>query len=202
MTEKIRSLNDLLNEAVSTITAETTTLGHFIDSLHERGFGVLIFLFALPMAIPVPVPPGVNLLFSTPLLFLAFQQIYGAKKPWLPSFIRNKTIRKSALEKTVTTAQPWLNRLSFFIRPRFGDVTQGRISHLIGIFGFLFALCVSIPIPMTNTVPSLAIALMAIGVLMRDGLAILAGMVIGSTWIALLLTLGISGFRALIGLIF
>ncbi|PCH99621.1 MAG: exopolysaccharide biosynthesis protein exod [Alphaproteobacteria bacterium] len=202
MTQTPRPLTDLLRGTINTIETETLTIGHFIDSLHERGFGILIFLFALPMAIPVPVPPGVNLIFSTPLLFLTFQQIYGAKKPWLPHFIRKKKITKTSLEKTITKAAPWLDRLSFFIRPRFGNMTQGRISHLIGVFGFVFALCVCIPVPMTNTVPSLAIALMAIGVLMRDGLAILIGIIIGTAWISLLLTLGISGFKALIGFIF
>ena len=98
----------------------------------------------------------------------------------------------------IRQAEPWINRLSFFIRPRMGQVTQGRISHVIGIFGFLFALCVCVPIPLTNTVPSLAIALMAVGVLMRDGLAIVAGIIVGSAWISLLLTLGVTGFKALI----
>ena len=201
-TQTPRPLIDLLYDAVASMSDGAVTLGHFIDSLHERGFGILIFLFALPMAIPVPVPPGVNLLFSTPLLFLTFQQIYGAKTPWLPHFIRKKSLDKQSLGKTIHKAEPWLDWISFFIRPRFAKVTQGRISHLIGVFGFIFALCVCIPVPLTNTVPSLAIALMAIGILMRDGLAILAGMVMGSVWIGLLLTLGISGFKALIDFIF
>jgi hypothetical protein len=197
-----RRLKDLLRDAVDTIDGEQTTLGAFVDALHERGFGILIFLFALPMAIPLPVPPGVNLLFSTPLLFLTFQQIYGAKSPWFPNRLRHKQLKKESLEKIVINAEPWLDRLNIFIRPRLAFITQGHISNIIGVFGFLFALCVCVPIPMTNTIPSLAIALMAIGILMRDGLAILAGMVIGSVWLTLLATLGVAGFKALIGAIF
>jgi hypothetical protein len=77
-------------------------------------------------------------------------------------------------------------------------MTRGIFSNLIGLFGFGFALCICVPIPMTNTVPSLAVLLMAVGILMRDGLAVLAGMVIGSGWIMLLATLGIAGFKTLI----
>lgn len=40
--------------------------------------------------------------------------------------------------------------------------------------------------PLTNTVPSMGIALMSIGILMRDGLSVLAGAFIGIAWIALL----------------
>lgn len=169
--------------------------------MHERGFGILIFLFALPMAVPLPVPPGINLLFSVPLLFLTFQQTYGAKQPWLPQSIRKKKLNKEKLDQIIDGAKPWTNRLSIFIKPRMGFMTHGFVSHFIGVFGFFFALCVSIPIPMTNTVPSFAILLMALGILMRDGLAIIVGVIVGSTWILLLGTLGISGFKALINLV-
>ena len=174
------------------------TLGDLVNFLHERGFGILIFLFALPMAVPLPVPPGINLLFATPLLFLTFQLIYGAKQPWLPKKIRSKHFSKTAFDKIIVQAEPWLNRLNWFIRPRLGFITQGWISHLVGVFGFLFALCICIPIPMTNTVPSFAILLMAVGLLMRDGLAIVAGMIAGSIWIGLLATVGIAGLKTLI----
>lgn len=193
-----RALTILLRDIVTHMDETVLTIGDFMDALHERGFGILIFLFALPMALPIPVPPGINLLFSTPLLFLTFQQIYGAKAPWLPLRMRRKPISKAGLDMLVTRAAPWLDRLSFLIRPRLGWMTQGLFSHLIGVFGFLFTLCVCIPVPLTNTVPSMAIALMAVGVLIRDGLAILGGMILGSVWIALLMTLGIAGFKALI----
>ena len=200
MDETPRHINDVLNELVEKIS-NNNSMGHVLDVLHERGFGILIFLFALPMAIPVPVPPGVNLLFSVPLLLLTFQQIYGAQKPWLPNSIRRKEINAEKLSFMVAGSQKWLDRLSVFIRPRMGWMTQGAFSHLIGLFGFVFSLCICVPVPMTNTVPSLAVLLMAVGILMRDGFAVLMGMIIGSGWIALLATLGIAGFKALINTI-
>jgi hypothetical protein len=197
MSETPRHINDILNELVEKISGNNS-IGSMLDALHERGFGVLIFLFALPMALPVPVPPGVNLIFSIPLLLLTFQQIFGAKTPWLPTSIRGKEMNENKVRAMVNGSQKWLDRLSVFIRPRMAWMTRGIFSNLIGLFGFGFALCICVPIPMTNTVPSLAVLLMAVGILMRDGLAVLAGMVIGSGWIMLLATLGIAGFKTLI----
>ncbi len=198
-----RHINDLLDEIVLTtgVSDQEMNIGNFIDILHERGFGIMIFLLALPMALPLPVPPGVNLFFAVPLMFLTFQQIYGAHRVWLPSSIRRKKFNHERIASVIETAKPWLNRLSLFIRPRIAFMTRGIPSKLIGLFGFLFAMCVCIPIPMTNTVPSFAILLMALGVLMRDGLAVIGGMIIGCIWITLLGTLGIAGFKALINLI-
>ena len=50
---------------------------------------------------------------------------------------------------------------------------------------------------MTNTVPSFGIALMSIGVVMRDGLAVLTGALIGMLWVCalsfIIITLGTEG---------
>jgi hypothetical protein len=79
-------------------------------------------------------------------------------------------------------------------------VTQGLFSNLIGACGVLMALSILVPLPLTNTVPAMGIALMALGVLMRDGLAVIAGMALGLTWIAILafavITLGVEGVDA------
>jgi hypothetical protein len=193
-----RHINDIIDEITHKISDKNKTIQCLIDVLHERGFGILIFIFALPMALPLPVPPGVNLLFAVPLLFLTAQQILMAKQPWFPKTIRNKTIDPNMIKRVLIKSKPLMGKLSILIRPRLAWVTHGLCSRLIGVFGFLFALCVCIPIPMTNTVPSFAILLMAVGVLMRDGLAVLGGMIVGSLWVLMLATLGVAGFQALL----
>ncbi len=59
------------------------------------------------------------------------------------------------------------------------------------------ALSVCVPLPLTNTVPAFGIALMSIGILMRDGLAVLAGVAIGMIWVfilyGILLFVGLEG---------
>jgi hypothetical protein len=43
-------------------------------------------------------------------------------------------------------------------------------------------------LPLTNTVPAFGIALMSIGVLMRDGLAVIGGLIIGIAWVVALVS--------------
>nr|MBX2834365.1 exopolysaccharide biosynthesis protein [Micavibrio sp.] len=42
------------------------------------------------------------------------------------------------------------------------------------------------PLPLTNTIPSLGIAMIGLGLVLHDGLAVIGGMVIGLLWIAML----------------
>jgi hypothetical protein len=79
-----------------------------------------------------------------------------------------------------------MKKIEIFIKPRLGALTRDGASRIFGLLGLIMALTVCIPVPLTNTVPSFGIALMAIGFIMRDGLAILAGALIGMMWVGIL----------------
>lgn len=55
-----------------------------------------------------------------------------------------------------------------------------------GVF-VLFCASILIPLPATNTTPGIAIAIASIGLITRDGLLVLAGLVFGLLWITLLI---------------
>mgnify|MGYP006429294465 CR=1 FL=1 len=204
MTEKsenaIRPLSDLLKEFQAEIDGEQTSVGEILQAFHERGFGVVLFVFALPMALPVPVPPGVNILLALPLLLLTAQQMMGRHTIWLPEKLKAKTIKTRSLNGILGKAIPKVIWMEGLTRPRLAFMTSGLSSHIIGLAGFIMALAICVPIPLSNTVPSFGIAIMAIGVLMRDGLAVLFGMLIGLTWVACLSTIlifiGVEGVDA------
>ena len=181
----IRSLSDILVDLQGHIKGEAVTLKSLLDIFHERGFGFFLFIFSLPAALPVPAF-GLNTVIALPLLLLTAQQAIGRRTIWIPIKWHGKTLSKSRIDGFVQSADPWIKRLEFFIRPRLGFITQGITSNLIGVLGFIMALAVAIPFPLTNTVPSFGIAMMAIGVLMRDGLAVIAGAIIGTIWVCLL----------------
>jgi hypothetical protein len=145
------------------------------------------------MALPIPVPPGVNIILASPLIFLTAQQAVGKHAPWLPQFILRKQVKRSLFQKTMLTILPWIKKIEIISRARLGFLTRGIFSYVIGLSGLAMALCVCVPIPGTNSIPSFGIAVMAVGVLMRDGLAVLAGMAIGILWICLLIFLGAEG---------
>ncbi|MCB1556888.1 MAG: exopolysaccharide biosynthesis protein [Alphaproteobacteria bacterium] len=186
--DQIRPLSTLLNDMRTALPAEDVPLRMLVDQLHERGFGGLLLLFAMPMALPVPVPPGVNIALATPLVFLTGQQTLGAHMLWLPGGLTRKTLARERVSSWLSAMIPPLQKLEKITRPRWRWATQNGASRFFGFLGLLMALTVCIPLPLTNTVPSLGISLMAIGTLMRDGVAVVVGALIGSLWIALLIT--------------
>lgn len=183
----VRALSTLIEDYIAQIPKDGfVALDDMIEAFHERGIAFLLLIFAAPMALPLPVPPGINIILATPLLLLTAQQMGGAHKIWLPQKMRRRTLESSKLSAIFRAFIPWLVRIEKLVQPRLPWITLDGASRFFGLLGFIMALCVCIPLPLTNTIPSLGIAVMAIGFIMRDGLAVLVGAVIGMVWISIL----------------
>lgn len=182
-----RPLSVLLEDLKGGLSGDKVRIDGILEAFHERGFGIMLFLFSLPAAVPIPMP-GLNSFIAIPLILLTWQQMMGRHTVWMPEKVRIAEIDRDLIEKTINFSIPWVKRLEYFIKPRMGYVTQGAFSHLIGAAGLIMAACGAIPLPFVNTVPAIGITLMAVGVLMRDGLVVLAGMIGGLVWVAGILT--------------
>lgn len=175
-----RSTSELLENVVVVYRSNTISIGEIKNSLHERGFGVLLAIAALPLCLPVPVPPGYTTLFSIPLFIFSIQMIIGMQAPWLPAWIEKKEIKRESLEKLVIKANPWLKKIEKRLQPRLTYISVHTWERIIGIFSFVFALSISLPIPLTNFPPGWGILIMSLGLLSKDGITILIGMIVGT----------------------
>lgn len=180
MTTQERPTSDFLAIVVVENKKEMMTIGEIKNALHERGFGLLMAIAALPICLPVPVPPGYTTLFSIPLFIFSIQMILGLQAPWLPAWIEKRDVSRSNLEKIITKASPWLKRIETRMQPRMTYIGVHTWERIIGIFSFVFALAIALPLPLTNFLPGCGILIMALALLNRDGVTILIGMIIGT----------------------
>jgi hypothetical protein len=196
-----RNLSTLLQDFRDEMPPERVRVDEVLEAFHERGLGIILFIFSLPAAAPIPAP-GINTLIAIPLLVLTVQMAIGRHTVWFPAFIRKQSLSRDLCERMIDVSLPWIVRLEKFTKPRLGFVTQGLFSKLIGVFGFIMALSGAVPLPLMNTVPAIGISLMAIGVIMRDGLIVLSGCVLGIVWVflitAIYLTLGTEGIHLIL----
>jgi hypothetical protein len=183
MTPTPRPLSHVIKDMLAAQTQERISIGDILEAFHERGFGFILIILALPL---FPVPPGLNTLFAVPMVILTAQQAMGRHTVWIPESWRKKSLPTAQFKKFLESMLPWVVRVEIFIKPRFGFMTQGVFSHLIGVCGLIMSLVACIPLPFTHAVPGFGVALMGAGVIMRDGLAVIAGAAIGLGWIAML----------------
>jgi len=154
----------------------------------------------LPNCVPIPIPPGGSTIFSVPLFFIALQMIWGVDSPWLPKWLRQKSIEQSSIDKIVRVAAPRLRWIEKFLHPRYSFTSGKTGERVVGFFWLLFAISIAVPLPMTNFLPGIGTLVMALGMLGRDGIVVSIGALIGLvgvTFTVLLLTLGVEAIIAL-----
>ena len=86
----------------------------------------------------------------------------------------------------VKSILPFLERAEKNVRPRWQWATTPLAKRILGAFIVLLACTIALPIPMTNMPPAIAIFLIALGLVERDGKFIAAGVALGVASIALI----------------
>jgi len=155
-----------------------TKVSEILEDFHENGILLALIFFALPVAIPLPYPPGFTTIMGTPLIILAIQMLLGSKKVKLPQKINDYEIKNSTLKMISLKTVPALIALEKFIKPRGGFAKSVACEQFVGFVSLIGGISVAIPLPLTNAVPALGITVMALGLLNRDLLVIFVGLII------------------------
>ncbi|WGM29855.1 exopolysaccharide biosynthesis protein [Brevundimonas sp. NIBR11] len=168
------------------------TLHQIRDRLDERAYGLLILILSIPCLVPglYGVPQVVGVI----IILIAAQLLIGREEPWLPGWVLNLRARGKwlkAMAEFAETRLGWIDRLS---RPRLLMFATGAGERMTALFMILATL--TIVLPMTNTIPSIALALLSVGLIQRDGLFVLGGAAVTTAWLTLL---GVLAFGLLIG---
>lgn len=186
--ESPMTISQRFSRLVADAEGETVTLAWVLDQLHERAFGLFLLILALPCCIPFLY--GVPQVVALPLLFIAGQMVLGWGKPWLPQKLGERRVATASLATLARRADPWLRRIEAVSRPRLAALTRRPFDQLVGLALLVFSAAILVPVPGTNTVPGIAVAIIAIGLLQRDGILVLLGLILGVAWIGTLLVAG------------
>ena len=159
------------------------------DMAHAHGpeaYGTLLLLLAMPCLLPVP---GVGTVLGMGIAALAVAMWRGHCAPCLPQ-------RVAELE----LPRHWAQRVLVGLASAYavaGRHARARLSHLASVgrgsataiaVGLMAAIVV-VPIPFGNVLPALALMFIGLGLVFRDGVAVVLGLVVSG--VALVATTGL-----------
>lgn len=188
--------NKLASETLLFLSKKEATkkykISSIIEEFHENGFAISLIFFSLPIAIPLPYPPGVTTLFGVPLFILAIQMILGYHNVRLPKWLSDKEISGTTLKMLAEKALPILKSVEKILQPRLNFTQTVFAEQLVGFVSLICAVAIAIPLPLTNAVPAAGITIMSLSMLRRDGLVLLGGVAVSiiGLVIATIATLG------------
>lgn len=158
---------------------DSITFFEIKQALHKNSFEVFLMLFSLPLIIPVPAPPGYSTVFSLPLILFSIQFLCGHKTPWIPRFIGKRSIKRKTLRYILEKTIPFLHKVELFSKERFSIFNNPIGEKIYGIITLSSAILIAVPLPFTHSIPALGIVVLSFGILNRDGLISLLGVLIG-----------------------
>ncbi|GJL93881.1 MAG: hypothetical protein DHS20C05_02860 [Hyphococcus sp.] len=179
------------------IPAGEARLGDIIDRLDERAYGFLILLLALPCCLPfVYLLPQI---VALPMLALAGQMAAGRQHPWLPAALHERKFSIAAFEKVITRSEKYVGFVERFARPRLLFITGRSGARIVGALMLIPAASILVPLPSTNTLPGIGTAVTSLGLVERDGVLVILGLLIGLIWVGLLVFLGAEAIHLIKG---
>src|SRR5262245_10829940 len=155
-----------------------------------------MLIFSLPNAVGLGSIPGVSTVFGLPQVIFALQMVAGLQRPWLPRWLLAKSIATEDFRAVVAKSRPQIERVERRLRPRMHWLSSTLAERVLGLVFLVLATIVALPIPGGNWPPAIAMALMSLGMIERDGAFVLFGLAFAAVAIVIALAVVTIGVAA------
>jgi hypothetical protein len=78
-----------------------------------------------------------------------------------------------------------IRKIERFLKPRYTFMTKPLAERITGFFILFFSSFILLPMPLSNYIPGLGILIASFGMLSKDGLVIILGIVVGCIGVAI-----------------
>jgi len=172
-----KRLSVALAETAAAVRGHKVTLRELLGYVGEQGLLVFCAILAAPFLLPVSLP-FMSTALGLPMLLIGFAVTVN-RVPWLPERLLDHALPSATVQQVLARVTRWAERVEHLIRPRMLGLTGSpAINVLNGGLLLLSVLLLMAPLPLVpfaNTLPGIAIMLLALGMAERDGAVLLGG---------------------------
>jgi hypothetical protein len=158
---------------VSTMANERIDLGNIVRTLGDSTPGVMLLVLALPAFVPTGLPIAAPA--GAAMMVIGALMVGGRTKVTMPSWLARRSLTRAQFGYLVKFTAPVMAQLERLLTPRLAWMLKRRQLRIVGIMVTMNGLLILLPIPFGNSIPAFAVMVMALGMMLRDGAAILSG---------------------------
>jgi hypothetical protein len=168
------------------------TIGDLVETFGPRSFAIF---FVLLMALPaLPLPTGaVSHVLEILTMLLALELMIGRTEVWIPKRFQDRELKGLSGPKF---SNALLNRIRWFekfSRPRMAGLLEQRLTGMAfgaAVFALALTAFLSPPFSGLDTLPSLGVVVLSLGVLLGDIMIAAVGLGIGVLGVVVVIGLG------------
>lgn len=171
---KSRFMNSL-NQIVQESESGDLSFRRIFEVFGSEGHAAIILFLCFPFLQPIPIP-GLSTPLGAMIVFIGFL-LFVRKPLYIPAKLNKNKIPHELVKSVQKVSEKVWAFSSKFIKPRWvilADFAVFRFFNFMVLITNAFLLALPLPIPFSNTVPTLGIVLLALGQLERDGIFIAA----------------------------
>ena len=175
-----------LRDAAAAIQDERVSMRAMAQAHGPEAHGTLLLLLAMPCLLPVP---GVGTVLGLGMAALEVAMWRGHGTPCLPQRVAELEIPRQWAQRVLVGLASAYALAGRHARARLSHLAMsGRRSATAPAIGLMAAIVV-MPIPFGNLLPAVALMLIGLGLVFRDGVAVILGLLMSG--VALVATTGL-----------
>lgn len=156
---------------------DEVSIDDLLDEFGDRSFAPLMLILALIGVTPVGGIPTVPTIIGLCIVVIALQMAFGREHLWLPGFVTGHGVSSDKLTKASDKLDRIAGVLDRIARGRLRTLASGPARRVVA--GLIAVLCCALPVlelvPFAAAAPFLAIAILSLAMMVRDGLVMLIG---------------------------
>ena len=175
-----QTIQPLLDAAGNASDGGTTSIRQIVQALGESSLTPNLIVVALAVVSPLSGVPLFSSVCGIAIALISAQLLVGRDHLWLPSFVMERGIDSDRLDRALRALRRparWLDRIS---QPRLRWLVRGPVRKLTQALCLICGLAMpSLEIvPFTSSFLGSVVSLLAFGMLARDGLFTVLGLVV------------------------
>lgn len=174
------------------------TIASLTEVFSEKSFAVVFVVLMSLSALPIPTG-GITNVFEVVVILLALEMVVGRRSIWLPVKWSQKPLSHAIVHKGIPQLANKIAWVEKYSRPRLHWITQNRLATpLIGLVVLCFTVAAFVAPPFSglDTLPSMGVVLISLGLILEDILGVILGIIAGAIGIFLVIGLGGAIFNA------
>lgn len=172
-----KPLESILDKVDDITDGEKTSLKTVIRNFGDRAFGPVLTLCGLFLLTPLGAIPGAPIALCIIIFSFSLQIVAGRSHPWLPTALEKVNVTQDNIDTTKEHLEPVLKKLDGIVRPRFRWAATENARVFAAVLSMILAVTL-LPlgaVPFGAMIPGAIIAIIGVGIMARDGLALLVG---------------------------
>lgn len=183
MTSSSDRISSILLRLPEQGTGDRLAVSDIVSALGARGYSILIVILGLPNSLPMP--PPIALVSGLLMVFISLQMLFGRASPWLPSSVLKRELVRTDVSRAVERAMPWVRWIEKLAQPRYALFDSNVGVRAIGFGLLIISLGLVFALPVVGQIPmGIALCLIGLGLVERDGLLVAIGFGIGLVGVA------------------